>query len=401
MKQRVGLDSALTVLAPVVWGSTYLVTTQLLPPDRPLLAAAVRALPGGLILTLAGRQLPQGHWWWRILVLGALNIGVFFYLLFVAAYHLPGGVAALVGSVQPVFVLLLSALLLRTAIRGWQVWACVLGTAGVGMLVLGPEAGLDTIGVVAGLGGAVCMASGIVLTKHWGRPPGVGLLTFTGWQLAAGGLLIAPVTLLGEGLPDRVTWTNLAGFAYLSLVGALLAYAVWFRGIERLPALTVSLLGFASPLAATILGFLFLREGLTLVQGAGAVAVVTAVLLAQRSTAREARVARGAAGPSPGSTGAAGPSAGTTGVRPGGPVAAGAATAVGAATTAAPPGGPATAGTPTAAGAARPDGPTATAPTHPLPPPEAGPAHPAPPTTEAGTRPAAHSPRQTTEGEQS
>ncbi|MFZ4278482.1 MULTISPECIES: DMT family transporter [Streptomyces] len=393
MKQRVGLDSALTVLAPVVWGSTYLVTTQLLPPDRPLLAAAVRALPGGLILTLAGRRLPQGHWWWRILVLGALNIGVFFYLLFVAAYHLPGGVAALVGSVQPVFVLLLSALLLRTAIRGWQVWACVLGTAGVGMLVLGPEAGLDTVGVVAGLGGAVCMASGIVLTKHWGRPPGVGLLTFTGWQLAAGGLLIAPVTLLGEGLPDRVTWTNLAGFAYLSLVGALLAYAVWFRGIERLPALTVSLLGFASPLAATILGFLFLREGLTLVQGAGAVAVVTAVLLAQRSTAREARVAQGAAGTPPGSTGAAGTPAGSTGVRPGAPVAAGTAAA---------------AGTPTAAGTAAaapapgsPAGsPPATAPAHPVPPPEAGPVHPAPPTTEAGTRPAAHSPRQTTEGEQ-
>ncbi|MFJ9685113.1 EamA family transporter [Streptomyces bacillaris] len=396
MKQRVGLDSALTVLAPVVWGSTYLVTTQLLPPDRPLLAAAVRALPGGLILTLAGRQLPQGHWWWRILVLGALNIGVFFYLLFVAAYHLPGGVAALVGSVQPVFVLLLSALLLRTAIRGWQVWACVLGTAGVGMLVLGPEAGLDTVGVVAGLGGAVCMASGIVLTKHWGRPPGVGLLTFTGWQLAAGGLLIAPVTLLGEGLPDRVTWTNLAGFAYLSLVGALLAYAVWFRGIERLPALTVSLLGFASPLAATILGFLFLREGLTLVQGAGAVAVVTAVLLAQRSTAREARVAQGAAGTLPGSTGAAGTPVGSTGVRPGDPVAAGPPTAVGA---------PTTAGTPTPAGTAAaappPGSPPATAPAHPVPPPEAGPVHPAPPTTEAGTRPAAHSPRQTTEGEQS
>ncbi|MEV1093056.1 EamA family transporter [Streptomyces microflavus] len=337
MKQRLGFDSALTVLAPVVWGSTYLVTTEFLPPDRPLLAAAVRALPGGLILTLAGRKLPQGHWWWRILALGALNIGVFFYLLFVAAYHLPGGVAALVGSIQPVFVLLLSALLLRTAIRGWQVGACALGTAGVGMLVLGPEAGLDAIGVAAGLGGALCMASGIVLTKRWGRPPGVGLLTFTGWQLAVGGLLIAPVALVGEGLPARLTWPNLAGFAYLSLIGALLAYAVWFRGIERLPALTVSLLGFASPLAATLLGYLFLQQGLTLAQGAGAIAVVAAVLLAQRSTARESRPVR-EPGPPP-------------------PV-----TELGS------------------------DSPAA-----------AGPAHPAPPSSQAGTRPAARSPRQTTD----
>ncbi|MBL3671306.1 EamA family transporter [Streptomyces sp. M2CJ-2] len=289
MKNRAGLDSALTALAPMVWGSTYLVTTQLLPPDRPLLAAAVRALPGGLILTAAGRTLPRGRWWWRALVLGALNIGVFFYLLFVAAYHLPGGVASLVGSIQPVFVLLLSALLLRNAIRSRQVAACLLGTLGVGLLVLGPKAGLDTVGVLAGMGGAACMAAGIVLTKRWGRPPGVGLLTFTGWQLAVGGLLLAPVAFFAEGLPARLTWTNITGFAYLSLIGALLAYAIWFRGIERLPALTVSMLGFTSPLAATLLGYVFLHQRLTLVQAAGAVAVVAAVLLAQQLPARKGR----------------------------------------------------------------------------------------------------------------
>ncbi|MFG2193513.1 EamA family transporter [Streptomyces sp. NPDC048639] len=273
----------------MVWGSTYLVTTELLPPDRPLLAAAVRALPGGLILTAVGRTLPQGRWWWRALALGALNIGVFFYLLFVAAYHLPGGVAALVGSIQPVIVLLLSALLLREAIRGRQVAACLLGALGVGLLVLGPKAELDTVGVLAGMGGAACMATGIVLTKRWGRPPGVSLLTFTGWQLAVGGLLLAPVALFTEGLPARLTGSNIAGFGYLSLIGALFAYAVWFRGIERLPALTVSMLGFASPLAATLLGYAFLHQKLTFIQAAGAVTVVASVLLVQRMPARKVR----------------------------------------------------------------------------------------------------------------
>ncbi|MEU2156085.1 EamA family transporter [Streptomyces sp. NPDC019396] len=289
MKNRAGFDSALTALAPMVWGSTYLVTTELLPPDRPLLAAAVRALPGGLILTAVGRTLPHGRWWWRASVLGALNIGGFFYLLFVAAYHLPGGVASLVGSVQPVLVLVLSALLLHEAVRGWHVAACLLGVAGVGLLVVGPKADLDAVGVLAGVSAAACMASGIVLTKRWGRPPGVGLLTFTGWQLAVGGLLLTPVALLGEDLPARLTWQNAAGFAYLGFIGAFLAYAVWFRGIERLPALTVSLLGFASPLAATLLGYVFLNQGLTVVQGAGAVTVVAAVLLVQRPPVRKDR----------------------------------------------------------------------------------------------------------------
>jgi probable blue pigment (indigoidine) exporter len=278
---RTARDSLITVLAPAIWGSTYLVTTQLLPPGRPLLAAAMRALPAGLALTAAGRALPRGHWWWRALLLGTLNIGAFFYLLFVAAYHLPGGVASLVGSVQPMFVLLLTLAILKDPIGRRQVWACVIGFGGVALLVLGPRARLDAAGVAAGLGGAACMATGIVLNKRWGRPEGVSLVTYTGWQLLAGGLLLVPVTLGAEGLPHRIPATSIAGFAYLSVIGALVAYMLWFRGIERLPALVVSLLGFASPLAATILGYLVLGQRLSLVQAVGAAAVIVSVLLTQ------------------------------------------------------------------------------------------------------------------------
>lgn len=283
---NIAFDSALTALVPAIWGSTYLVTTELLPPDRPLLASTVRALPAGLVLVAAARALPRGAWWGRALVLGTLNIGAFFYLLFVAAYHLPGGVAALVGSVQPMVVLLLSALLLKDEVRPLQVVSCLLGAAGVAMLVLQPQAGLDAVGVLAGLAGAVSMASGIVLTKRWGRPPGVSLLTFTGWQLTVGGLVLLPVTLAAEGLPTHITGTNITGFAYLSVIGALFAYAMWFRGIERLPAIAVSFLGFASPLSATALGYVVLGQELSPLQIAGAAAVITAVVLAQRRQRR-------------------------------------------------------------------------------------------------------------------
>jgi probable blue pigment (indigoidine) exporter len=296
--RKVALDAAVTALAPAVWGSTYLVTTELLPPDRPLLAATLRALPAGLVLLAAGRVLPRGMWWWRALALGTVNIGGFFYLLFVAAYHLPGGVAALVMSVQPTLVLLLSAVLLKDPIRPIQVAACLLGAAGVAMLVLQPQAGLDTIGVLSGLGGAVCMASGIVLTKWWGRPAGVSVLTFTGWQLTVGGLILLPITLAAEGLPSHISAANMAGFGYLAAIGALVAYSLWFRGIERLPALAVSFLGFASPLAATVLGYLVLGQQLSALQAAGAVAVTAAVVLAQprkRNPAREPTGTRRAA----------------------------------------------------------------------------------------------------------
>ncbi|MEU7067621.1 EamA family transporter [Streptomyces sp. NPDC051578] len=291
MKSRALTDSALTALAPAIWGSTYLVTTELLPEGRPLLAAMLRALPAGLILVLIGRTLPRGIWWWRALVLGVLNIGAFFYLLFVAAYHLPGGVAALVMSIQPMIVLLLGALLLKEKIKQIHLVACALGAAGVALLVLQPNAGLNATGVIAGLLGALSMASGIVLTKRWGRPEGVGLLTFTGWQLTVGGLVLLPVALIGEGLPDTITGKNLAGFAYLGIIGALFAYAIWFRGMERLPALAVSFLSFASPLAATLLGYFVLDQALSPLQLVGALTVVAAVILAQPRPGRARRQA--------------------------------------------------------------------------------------------------------------
>jgi probable blue pigment (indigoidine) exporter len=57
----------------------------------------VRALPAGLALLALRWQLPSGVWWWRIGVLGMLNIGLFFPLLFVAAERVPGGVGGVVG----------------------------------------------------------------------------------------------------------------------------------------------------------------------------------------------------------------------------------------------------------------------------------------------------------------
>lgn len=206
-----------TAVAPMVWGSTYLVTTEFLPPGRPLFAAAVRALPAGLLLVVVSGRLPRGSWWWRAAVLGTLNIGVFFALLFVAAYRLPGGVAAVIGATQPLLVAGLAARLIGERLTRRRLLALVGGLAGVALLVLRAQARLDAVGVTAAVGGALAMATGVVLAKRWGRP--APLLAVTGWQLVAGGLLLAPLALAVEGPPPTVSAGNLAGFAYLSLVG--------------------------------------------------------------------------------------------------------------------------------------------------------------------------------------
>lgn len=161
------LTPSLTALAPILWGTTYLVTTTALPPGTPLLAAVLRALPAGLVLLLATRTLPRGSWWWRSLILGALNIGVFFPLLFIAAYRLPGGVAATLGAVQPLIVQKIAARLLGERLRPRALVAGIVGLVGVGLLVLQSGARLDTLGVAAALGGTCSMALGIVLAKRW------------------------------------------------------------------------------------------------------------------------------------------------------------------------------------------------------------------------------------------
>ena len=280
------ITAEVTALAPTIWGRTYLLTTELLPPDRPLLATTVRALPGGLIILMLTRVFPAGVWLWRALVLGTLNIGAFNFLLFVAAYRLPGGVAAMIMAVQPMVVLILAALLIGDRIRPVHVLACLLGAAGVVLLVFRGNAVLDTGGVLAALAAAVCMAVGMTLTKVWGGPDGEGLLPFTGWQLTVGGLVVLPFTLLFECLPGSLTGGNLIGFGYLVIFGAVLSYLLWFRGIERLPALAVSFLALGSPIVATLLGWLVKDQTLALAQIAGTVVIIAAVVLAQPRPAR-------------------------------------------------------------------------------------------------------------------
>ncbi|MFV2052351.1 EamA family transporter [Aliiroseovarius sp. YM-037] len=284
------IDLILTALAPAIWGSTYIITTELLPDGYPLTAAMLRALPAGLLLLLFTQVLPQGKWLIRSFVLGALNFSIFWWLLFVAAYQLPGGVAATVGAIQPLIVLYLAKLFLDQNIRPAAVIAGVGGILGVALLVLTPRAALDWVGILAALGGAISMAFGTVLTRKW-QPP-VPALTFTSWQLTAGGLLLLPVALWAEPTLPPLDTGAVLGFTYLGLIGGALTYFFWFRGIARLGPSTVAPLGLLSPVAATLLGLGILGETLSPFQTAGMALVLVSVWLGQHAQ-------RGAPTPAP------------------------------------------------------------------------------------------------------
>ena len=144
------LPFLMTALAPLIWGSTYLVTTTYLPPERPLTAAVLRALPAGLLLLLWTREWPRRQEVTRLIVLGILNIGLFQAMLFISAYRLPGGLAAILNSTQTLWVLAFMALAgTRPPRLAWL--SAALGVIGIVLLVASPQTQLDSLGIAAAL----------------------------------------------------------------------------------------------------------------------------------------------------------------------------------------------------------------------------------------------------------
>lgn len=272
-------DIALTALAPIIWGSSYIITTQFLPNLDPVTISLLRALPAGLLLLCLVRQLPHGHWIGKMFVLGALNFSIFWSLLFFTAYRLPGGVAAVIGALQPFIVIFAARGILNTAIKPISIIAIASGAFGVALIVLTSNAQLDGLGVLAGIAGSASMAFGTVLSRKW-QPP-VSALTYTSWQLTAGGILLIPFAFFAPTPWSEISMTNMFGLGYLGLIGAGLTYVIWLRGIKLLQPAAVSILGLFSPLSAAILGWFILSETLNTMQLLGMLIVFTSVIIGQ------------------------------------------------------------------------------------------------------------------------
>ena len=279
----------LAAITPVIFGTTYLLTTNFLPPGRPLLIALGRSLPTGLVLII-GSKLPPRDWWLRFVILSLLYSSAFFPLLFVAAYLLPGGVASVINSLGPIVTAILSISLLGTRIRAVQIVAGALGIGGVALLVLTSSAGLNGWGILAMVVAVLMLSTATVLTKRWGRPPGFSSIAFTGWTFLLGGITLLPFVLIFEGLPSQLSGREIGGFVYLAVVSGILGYAILFWSIGRLAPSAVMFLGLINPVVAAGIGRLVLNQRLNGWQLFGAGLVLVAVILGQAPERKSADV---------------------------------------------------------------------------------------------------------------
>lgn len=263
--------------APVLWGSTYFVTRHYLPADLPLTGSAIRALPAGAVLLALRPGLPKGSWWWKSALISALTVGGFFVLIYVAGQRLPSGLASVLMATSTLAMILFAWGLLGQRPRPIALVGAVAGIAGVALLVNGSAGTLDFWGIVASFVAMASSCLGYVLTARW-QPP-VSPVTFTGWQLVLGGLVLVPIALLVEGPPRAFTGVEIAGFAYLTLLATALANAAWFVSLTRLSPATMGFIGLLNPLSGVALGVALDNETFTWAQLGGAALVIGGIVV--------------------------------------------------------------------------------------------------------------------------
>ncbi|MDJ1137285.1 DMT family transporter [Streptomyces iconiensis] len=305
-----------TAVAPVAWGTNYYVTREFLPPQHPLYGAAFRALPAGLLLLALARARPHGAWWWKALVLGVLNMGGFFALVYVAAQLLPTSLASTIMATSPLAMILIAWPLLAERPRLAPLSGAAIGIGGVCLMLFAGASGASGAGVLASVAAMVMSSCGYILATRWSRAADrPEVLALTSWQLLAGGALLLPAAALAEGAPPALDAPAALGFGYVSVVATALAFVAWFAGLRHLPASAVGLIGLLNPVTGVLLGTTLAGEILTPRQACGLALVFAGILLGRPARTTPAR--SGAAGKEevPPGQGALVPEPGRTGRR--------------------------------------------------------------------------------------
>ena len=235
----------------------------------------------------------------QLAVLGIVGAALIQWLYFIAIDRLPVGIALLLEFTAPVIVAVFARLVLREAVRG-VVWvALVLSLAGLGLVAqVWQDTRLDAVGVAAGLGGAACLATFLLLGRHSGGSHDPVAVNF--WMFAwasAFWLVVEPLwgidwAPLGQstsllGVFDTVEVPVWLATGWVIALGTLAPYALDLAALRNLPATTVGAVGMLEPVVAAAVAWLWLEQALTTAQVIGGLVVLAGV--GARAAARPER----------------------------------------------------------------------------------------------------------------
>jgi len=273
----------------IVWGSTYLAIRYAVETIPPLVAVSIRhAVAGTILLAWAwarGFRPTREHW------ISGFIIGAFFFLighgtLHWAEQYVGSGLAALLIATEPMFILVLAAMVGQRRISRISALGLALGVVGVAILTGSGLAGKGSTvtGVLAVLVGSLSWAAGVVITPRVKLPSDA--LARTAVPLVCGAaLLLIAAGVSGEFQQAqwaRVSLKSIAGLAYLIAFGSIVAFTAYTWLLQRCSPTLVATHTYANPVVAVLLGWLFASEPLTLRVVFATVAILSAILLIRR-----------------------------------------------------------------------------------------------------------------------
>ena len=272
-----------------LWGGSYLAIRQVVAVAPPFFSAGSRFLLAGLFCyaygRLQGAPRPGRRQWASTALLGLVMFGGNYACLFWSEKFVPSGLAAVISSLIPVWVLLAEWLLFRsTAITAKALLGVVFGVAGVVLIALPSGAfGLTRAALVVVLG-TLCWAGGTVASYRLSLPK--QLTMSAGLQMAWGGCFLLLLSAAAGELPQLArlsqlwNWRFALSMGYLILAASIVAFSAYVWLIGKEPATRVASYAYVNPLVALLLGALFAHERPTPHQYGGAILVLAGVFSA-------------------------------------------------------------------------------------------------------------------------
>ncbi|MDH3745997.1 MAG: drug/metabolite exporter YedA [Acidobacteriota bacterium] len=282
----------------LIWGSTYLAIRFAIETLPPFGMAAVRFLVAGSVLYAwarwRGAPRPHGAEWRAAAIVGGLLLLGGNGLVVWAEQTVPSGIAALIISTVPLFMVALDWLRGNRPPRVVTL-GLVIGFVGVAVLI-GPsdlKAGLDDAvpfdlaGVVGLLLASLFWSIGSLYSKRAPAPrsPLLGI----GMQMIMGGLWLTLVAVLRGETVDlaAVSLRSSAALGYLIVFGALIGFSSYVWLLKVVPTAQAATYAYVNPVVAVVLGWWLANEELTPRTILAALIIVVGVFLI--TTARPKR----------------------------------------------------------------------------------------------------------------
>ena len=271
----------------VVWGVNFIVIKDALREIQPMAFNGLRfALAAVTIATLAffrGEPRPSPSDLWRLALLGVLGNTIYQFGFIEGVARTRAGNAALIMAAVPVQTAILSHLLGRARLTARNAAGLALAAVGIATIVLGSGRQVGFGGTMHGdllmLFATVCWS----LYTVAGKPmvDRLGPLSTTAWTMGLGTLpllLIATPSLVATDW-NTVSAGALGAMVFSSLGALVLAYLVWYRGVQRLGPAHTSMYSNFVPVVAMLTAWAFLGEVPTAWQGIGALGIFGGIYL--------------------------------------------------------------------------------------------------------------------------